>query len=141
MSRESFGTQYATTVIIDGVTSTDLGQDFAYRAVFPDQVVSVLKGTQGARHNVATDKTCELELSCLPESAVIDQLYDVYYNQTRGRARQIDITIISSVGENLTFNKCLVKKNGDIEDGGPEGVARVFTFSVLEFQHDKSNVN
>lgn len=131
--------QGALSVVFDGQTINDLGPDFAYRVNGSDTIGSITKGTERAVANFTTDKTCTIDVMVLPTSDANDTFLQFYYDQVRGRGRLVDMTIISTEGEKLSFSGCFLMKNANIEGGGQALVPREYTFGVLEEVPDTSN--
>jgi hypothetical protein len=128
--------QGALSITFDGQVINDCGADFAYRVTGSDTIGSITKGTERGVGNFTTDKTCTLDISLMPTSAANDIFLEYYYAQVRGQGRLVDMTIISTEGEKLSFSKCLMTKNANIEGGGQQLVPREYTFGVIEFIPD-----
>lgn len=139
MARTGFYNQSATSVILDGTTLTDLGDEFAYRIEKPDTQSSLTIGTERAVTNFTSNKTVTLNLSLLPESESVDLIADLEHNQQRGRGREFDVTIFSTEGEVLACNGCSIRQGAGAEGGGQAGVSRQYILNVKEFLADTSN--
>lgn len=139
--RNGFYNQGAAAVIFDGVVINDLGSDFGYRVNLPDAVGSMTLGTERAVTNMTTNKTCTVDISLMPTSSANDTFLEFYYNQVRGQGREVSMTIISTEGEKLSFNRCSLAKPGNMEGGGQALVPREYTINVVEFVPDTANFN
>ena len=138
MARLTFYNRAATTVVIDNIPSTKLGDEFGLSIEFPDNMATTTVGLQEAVNNFNTDKTVTLTINALPQSAVNDQLYELYYTAARGQGREISIEVYTGVNEKVECNRCTLRQPGTIRTGGPEGESREYIFNVAEYIPDKS---
>lgn len=134
MSRTGTYHQGATAVIIDGVTLTDLGDEFAYRITIPDSQAVMTVGTQGTATSFSTNKTATLDISLMSVSASNDVIAQIMYTQQRGGGREFPITIFTAESTVETCSRCSIFKGADVEGGGPAMVSRVYTFNVAEYK-------
>lgn len=137
MARQDFSVASLVSITINGVPaggSADFSEEFTYRVTSPDELSVLNKGTDGATTHIATDKSAELEISLKPTSTVNDFLNTLLSNQNSQAATLFPINIISGVNENLSFNKCAIKKGADLEDTNTTFGSRIWSFTCQEFQ-------
>lgn len=126
----------AASVIIDGVTAVFMGDEFAYSIERPE-VGTVTVGTTTAVQNLSSNKTATLNVSLFASSVTNDQLEELYYNQVRSSGKEFDVTILSTEGEIIGCNQCIIGTPPTVEGGGPAQVSRKWALIVKEYVPDK----
>lgn len=136
MARNLVYNQSSVAINVNGVISTNMGDQFAYSNERPESATRTVGVTTGVINN-KSDKGGILHLRYFGISTTNDQLEELWFNQVRNRAIQFDVVILTAEGETVGCNGCAIGTPPTVEGGGPEQVTRQWSLVYQEYEPDK----